>query len=145
MTMVKSGLSGLPVEVAMQTRFTALRVDEPLWRAAEEILEGTQHDFPVLDESGRVAGLLRRDTLLEALARGGRNDLVGTFMQPCMPSVEVGTMLEPALAKLRDNGAPALPVTHAGKLVGLLTAENVGEFLMIQSALRGQVPRRVAV
>jgi hypothetical protein len=28
-----------------------------------------------------------------------------------------------------------MPVTHGGRLVGLLTMENVGEFLMIQSAL----------
>jgi signal-transduction protein with cAMP-binding, CBS, and nucleotidyltransferase domain len=29
-----------------------------------------------------------------------------------------------------------LPVTHAGQIVGVLTMDNVGEFLAIQSALR---------
>jgi len=29
-----------------------------------------------------------------------------------------------------------LPVTHLGQLVGLITSENITEFLMIRSALK---------
>ena len=31
-----------------------------------------------------------------------------------------------------------MPVVQPGKLIGLLTAENVGEFLITQSALAGR-------
>ena len=44
------------------------------------------------------------------------------------------TKLEKALQRLQTSACPTLPVLRNQKLVGLLTAENLGEFLMIQGA-----------
>jgi CBS domain-containing protein len=35
---------------------------------------------------------------------------------------------------MQTEDLPALPVTDAGRLVGLLTMENIAEFLMIRAA-----------
>jgi predicted transcriptional regulator len=45
-------------------------------------------------------------------------------------------MVEMALMRLQESGAKTLPVMHAGQFVGLITAENITEFLMIRSALK---------
>jgi CBS domain-containing protein len=45
-------------------------------------------------------------------------------------------MVEVALMRIQESGVPALPVTHAGQLVGIVTSENITEYLMIRSALR---------
>ena len=45
-------------------------------------------------------------------------------------------MLEQAVQVLQRCGCRALPVEHNGELVGMLTLENVGEFMMIHSAMR---------
>jgi predicted transcriptional regulator len=45
-------------------------------------------------------------------------------------------MVETAVARLQESGAKTLPVMHAGQLVGLITSENITEFLMIRSALK---------
>jgi predicted transcriptional regulator len=45
-------------------------------------------------------------------------------------------MLEQAVSLLRECACRAIPVEHDGRLVGMLTMDNVGEFIMIQSALR---------
>ena len=45
-------------------------------------------------------------------------------------------MLQTAFARLQDGHARALPVVKDGRLLGLLTADNVAEVLMIQQALR---------
>jgi hypothetical protein len=38
---------------------------------------------------------------------------------------------------IQSSKAPAIPVVEAaGRLVGLFTTENVGELLMVQSALK---------
>ena len=41
----------------------------------------------------------------------------------------------------RTSGCHTLPVLHNQKLVGLLTAENLGEFLMIKNARNGRQGR----
>lgn len=52
-------------------------------------------------------------------------------------TADFSEMLEPALARLQNQKCLTLPVLRNGNLAGVLTMENVGEFLMIQSALRG--------
>jgi predicted transcriptional regulator len=46
--------------------------------------------------------------------------------------------LEPVLKKFSASDLRTLPVLRAGRLVGLLTLENISEFIMIESALRTQ-------
>jgi CBS domain-containing protein len=45
-------------------------------------------------------------------------------------------MLEEAFLRMQETGCEAIPVVHNSRLVGLLTLENVGELMMISSALR---------
>ena len=42
--------------------------------------------------------------------------------------------------RLQENGLKTMPVTHNGQLVGLITSENITEFLMIRSALQIVIP-----
>ena len=45
-------------------------------------------------------------------------------------------MLETAFAHLQDCGCHTLPVLHSDQLVGLLTMDNIGEFMRIQSTMK---------
>lgn len=134
MVQMRAALGGIPVSRAMVTQFEALSPSDPISRAVQLILSGTQHDFPVI-EGDAVAGVLTRADLLTALAQGRQNDVVGNVMRRDFEVVEPGTMLERASAQLQACDCHTLPVTRGGALVGLLTMENLGEFLMIQSAL----------
>jgi predicted transcriptional regulator len=51
--------------------------------------------------------------------------------------VDSSEMLETAFQRLQTNECHTLPVVHKGQLVGLVTTDNIGEFLMIQSAVDG--------
>ncbi len=48
---------------------------------------------------------------------------------------------EEALKELVTDGGGSLPVIRNGELVGLLTAENVMEFLMLKGALASVAAR----
>jgi hypothetical protein len=48
-------------------------------------------------------------------------------------------MLEPVLARLQGRDCHTLPITERGALAGLVTMDNVGEFLMVQAAERENV------
>jgi predicted transcriptional regulator len=142
MARIKHSLGGIPVSRAMQTNFESMSPRDTLARAVELILAGSQTDFPIVDD-GRVVGILERDAFIRALARGGQAQPVTDVMRRNVPEVDTHEMVESALTRLQESGAKTLPVTHAGRLTGLITSENITEFLMIRSALRA-VPSRAA-
>lgn len=141
MTQMKNSLGGIPVGRAMMTNYEKLLPTDTLARVVELILAGSQHDFPVVDD-GRVVGILDRETFIKGLSAKGQSGLVADVMRRGIPEVDTHEMIESALERLNQNSAKTLPVTHAGQLVGLITSENITEFLMIRSALR-TIPRRI--
>jgi len=55
-------------------------------------------------------------------------------MRRMLPAVRPEDNLDEAFIKMQGCGYPALPVTDdLGRLVGLITPENVGEMMMIKS------------
>lgn len=137
-------LSGIPVWRAMVTDFRTLAPQEPLARAVELLLSTSQQDFPVV-EDGQVVGLLTRSDLLQAVARHQEQTPVGALMRREFAVVHPNDLLQGVLGRLQTCECHTFPVIQEGKLVGLLTSENVGEFVMLQAAREsarrgGQVP-----
>ena len=130
----KWALSGVPIERLMITEFRALAPNDTLSAAADHVLAGFQHDFPVTDD-GRVVGVLTRTDLMKALTRRDGALKVGDVMSREFKTATPDEMAEKAFARLQQGQCPSLPVLRDGKLVGIVTLENVGEYLMIQRAL----------
>jgi Zn-dependent protease len=131
----KFALSGTRVRDAMLTRFRALSDSDTLASAVGMILDGSQQDFPVVS-GGAVVGLLPRKDLLIALASHGKDFPVGDAMQREFLVADADEPLEVVFARMQGSSAQTLPVLHRGALAGLLTVENIGEYLLIQNALR---------
>jgi CBS domain-containing protein len=138
MVQMKSALGGIPVRRAMLTDFRTLAPSDSLNQAVQEILAGSQHDFPVV-EAGAVVGVLNRSDLLRGLSQQP-NATVGEVMQRDYQVVDPSEMLETAFRRLESCRCSTIPVVQRGNLVGLLTSDNVGEFLMIQAALGRNSP-----
>jgi len=135
MVQMKSSVSGIPVTRAMLTDFQALTPRDTLARVVGLILAGSQHDFPVIQDD-QVVGILDRDAFMKALSERGQSTLVAEVMRRDVSEIDSHEMVEAALRRLQENGSKTLPVTHNGQLVGLITSENITEYLMIRSALR---------
>jgi Zn-dependent protease len=134
MVQMKNSISGIPVTNAMQTKFETLSSSDRLDRVVRLILAGSQQDFPVV-EDGQFIGVLTRDDFIKALSEHGQNIPVLDVIKRNIPSVDSHEMIETALMRLQESGAKTLPVMHGGRFVGLVTSENITEFLMIRSAL----------
>jgi Zn-dependent protease len=134
MVEMRSSLDGVAVRNAMLTDFRVLRPSDTLQRAVEMILAGSQQDFPVIDQE-RVVGLLLRSDLIPALSRQGPEAAVATVMRTDFATATSGEALDAALPRLRAGRGP-LPVLEGERLVGMVTPENVGEFLAIQASVR---------
>ena len=134
--MFRSAARDTPVRSAMMTRFGTLSVDATLGDAVDELLAGTDHDFPIVDE-GQVQGMLSRQQLVEALRAHGRDHPVVEVATTCV-TIAPDTMLDEAFQIMQQSECNTVPVVGNGTLVGLLSLENVGELLMVRSALGGQ-------
>ena len=134
-TQMKNAISGIPVGRAMLTEYKSLSPRDTLARMSQLLLAGSQHDFPVMD-GDRIVGVMTRDDFLMALTRHGEGIAISAVMKRDLPEVDSYEMVENALMRIHESGIPALPVTHGGQLVGIVTAENITEYLMIRSALR---------
>lgn len=135
MVQIKNALGGIPVSRAMLTSYDILSPRDSLERVAALVLAGSQRDFPVV-EDGRVVGILTRDDLMVALTQQGRMGMVSSVMRINLPEIDSYDMVEIALMRIQESGAPVLPVTRNGQLVGIITPENITEYLMIRSALK---------
>ncbi len=129
-------LKDVPVRAAMLTDFRTVGALDSLGHAVELLLAGSQHDFPVLSADGRtLQGLLTRSELMSGLAAGGRDSRVADYIKTEIHSVEADSPLTEAIMRLRGGEGPCLQVVDRGRPVGLLTLENVGEYLMVRAAL----------
>ncbi|MAT42516.1 MAG: site-2 protease family protein [Anaerolineaceae bacterium] len=138
MVQVRSAMSGIPIQRAMLTRFQTLNTNQRLSDAAEAIIAGYQQDFPVVDMNGQMVGILTRKNLMHALATEGQTANISSFMDRNFITAESGEMLETVSARLQTCGCNTVPILENNNLIGLVTMENIGEFLMIQSALKSQ-------
>ena len=135
MVQMKSSLDGVPVSRIMYRDYKSLAPNDVLASAVAMILETSQQDFPVIQDQ-QLMGILTRTDLINGLSQRGRQSPVRESMQTEFPTIHLSEMLDAAFQKMQASPNPTLPVLDDDKkLVGSLTTENVGEFVMIKSAM----------
>ena len=130
---VEEEFGGFRVRDGMVRAFRAVPVDLRVGDWAEELLDGTQRDYPVMDKEILV-GMLRQDALLEALSRDS-DVLAGDIMERNASSVEQSDGLTSALQKITPNSGATLPVTSCGLLVGLLDPQQMFDLAKVRASV----------
>src|SRR5262249_1372810 len=92
------------------------------------LLATSQQDFPVM-HGGGVVGLLTRNALIRGVLTQGPDAYVAGVMDRAFVRVPPDMDLSEAFVK--SNGSCAL-VMEGETLLGLLTAENLSEFLVLR-------------
>ena len=91
------------------------------------VAEGTEYDIVA------AAGRVREDFIsARRLAGAGRRLAAGRGADGLRSS----EMLEPVFQRFQQCACRTIPVVAGGRLAGIVTMDNVGEFVSIQSALR---------
>jgi len=132
----RRAVAGRTAREAMITKYETLAPQDTLGHAAQLLLASHQHDFPVVDAWGRVAGVLPRTVLLESLARTGRETPVLDVMLREPVAITPETDLERVLQLLQGDPAKPLLVLEDGALRGMVTFENLAEFIVLSDRSR---------
>ncbi|PWB81777.1 MAG: site-2 protease family protein [Methylocystaceae bacterium] len=130
MTAASEATRGLTVEDAMETRIAAIDWGADIGEAVETLLATAQDEFPVVDGSGRLMGLLSRADIIEALKTEERHAPIAPFVRRDAPTIAKNAPLDRTIEKF--TSAPAMGVVDEdGALVGLLTRQSVAEVVLI--------------
>ncbi|WP_321474560.1 site-2 protease family protein [uncultured Paludibaculum sp.] len=129
-TSAQALMKGATVVEAMITDFRTLQHGDSIRDAADLLLATSQQDFPVLS-GGETIGLLNRTNLLKAMAAEGPDAYVAGVMDRAFARLSPDMMLSDAALLMGQSGDCAL-VFEREKLVGLLTGENLSEFLVLR-------------
>jgi CBS domain-containing protein len=132
---LRSVARGAIVADAMITRFQSLPTSARVDDAVQALIQTTQTEFPVVDGAGKLRGVITRDLMIKALKERGPDAPVLEVMESDVPTVAARVPLDAALKFLMQKGRAVVGVTDAGeRLIGMLTAENLGEMMLIQAA-----------
>jgi Zn-dependent protease/CBS domain-containing protein len=119
----------------MVTKFASLQRSASIDEAIDQLLATTQREFPVVDDDGRFEGLLTRDVMIKALRDSGPATPVASVMLREIPVSHPRKNLQHSLRLMQEAQAPAVAIIDdAGRLVGLITHENLGEMMMVRAA-----------
>jgi stage IV sporulation protein FB len=132
--------SGLTVSDVMGTkpRTETVTPYHTFGQVLDSVIHGYQEDFPVLDESGNLVGMITRDEIMTAAHSPERYASVRDLMKTNVPTISSqADLFEDGLPILQQSGLRALPVTENGELVGMLTIEDVGN-----ASLLGALPKK---
>jgi stage IV sporulation protein FB len=122
----------LAAREAMITTFDSLSPGDRIHTAAAALLRTTQHEFPVLEADGRLAGVLTRNAIFKAISEERRTAAVADEMETDIPALTLGAPLTEALDALYTGNKPAVAVTdRAGTVLGYITRENIGELMVV--------------
>lgn len=121
--------SGVPVRAAMITDYRTLQHGNTIREAANMLLATSQTDFPVV-MGEQVIGLLGRNALLRGMAVDGPDAYVAGIMDRNPPRIAPEQSLEDVLPVMAETSCAL--VMDGEALLGILTRENLHEFLMLR-------------
>ncbi|MEM9782405.1 MAG: site-2 protease family protein [Pseudomonadota bacterium] len=129
--------SGHVAHDAMISRFESLGPAATAEDAGRLLILTTQQEFPVIQADGRLAGMVTRKALIDAMGRSGPGTRVTTFMTDRVPEVAPETPLEQVMMRIYEHPARAAAVIgRDGRLAGYVSAENASELFMLERARR---------
>ena len=130
----KFALDSVSVKDAMISDFRTLAPHDRLADGVKLVLSGWQQDFPVLDQ-GLLIGMLLRSDLIASLAQGDVHTAVERVMRRDFPVASPTEPLHSVFIRLEQAETATLPILDRGRLVGLMTMENMTEYMMVRVAL----------
>ncbi|WP_376093105.1 site-2 protease family protein [Roseomonas sp. CCTCC AB2023176] len=130
----EAGRSMIAADAAV-TRFETLGPAATVEDAVEHLLRTSQTDFPVVDGAGRLRGVVTRDDMIRALREQGPAAPVLEIIRRDVPVLHHRTPLDQIIQVMNGGKHPAVGIEDGeGRLVGLITPENLGELMMVNAA-----------
>jgi Zn-dependent protease/CBS domain-containing protein len=132
--LLQSVLENLRLEDVMLTDFAVLSPADTLEDALKKAIHTLQDDFPVI-RGGDLVGVVSRQRIVDEL-RGEGNGYVQSAMDRAFQIAQKSESLASALRKLTAQRLTLIPVVDDGRLVGIITFQNLMHSMRLLSESR---------
>ena len=140
---VQRVLAAVRVKQVVRPGVHVARPGQNLGELAARLFHSYQEDFPVVGGRGDVEGILTRDRLIAMLGQHGPDYPVAEAMRTDFPTIGLEDRVAHALERMRAGNFKAVPVLEEGRLVGMLSMEDISEVYSLLSAGGQEILRRV--
>ncbi|MDP9457407.1 MAG: site-2 protease family protein [Actinobacteria bacterium] len=105
----------------------------------DAVIHGYQVDFPVVDDDGRVVGMLTRGEIFPAVHSPDKFRDVRDVMRTDFPMIAPDAdLFTEGNRILQESGMRAIPVVQNGELVGMLTVDDIGQASLLRDLRKPQ-------
>lgn len=134
-------LRRLTVEQAVERHAPQLSAELPAHLAFERLAHSPYSALAVVDDGGRLLGIVTRRTMERRWAEGRRGP-VALFVESPSLAVECATPLDVARRRMAETQAAVVAVYCGGSFEGLLDFDSIGRVLALQRT--GWFSRRIS-
>ena len=135
---VRELLTGAGVDRVMMTDFETVEPTDTMERVARMLLAGSQSTFPVVGVDGLPIGMLTRKGMVRCAQEQGFGAAVADGMSAIPESLPPTAPALTAHRVMRRDGLGAVPIVDGGRFVGLVTEDNLREYLMLREVFDGR-------
>ncbi|MHB9149299.1 MAG: site-2 protease family protein [Thermoleophilia bacterium] len=139
----KGALGRLRVSQAVNTNVDTVRPDQTIGALATRLFHSYQADFPVVEADGSVVGIVTRDRLITMLGQHGADYPVSQAMRTDFPVGRLDEIVYDVFERMRAGGYRVVPIMDSGRLVGMLSLEDISEMFALLSAAGPDFAERV--
>jgi Zn-dependent protease len=134
-------MRGLQVSDVMGTRRRTETVTpyHNFGQVLDAVIHGYQEDFPVVDESGNLVGMITRNEIMAGAHSPERFASVRDLMKREFPTISPDAdLFADGHRLLQESSLRAIPVVRDGNLVGMLTMDDVGQAALLRDLRKQQ-------
>ena len=123
----KAVLTLLKMDSVIERDFLEVKPDMSLKQMVDTIAKSNRNLFPVVDDSGRLLGVVLLDDIRNIMFRPDlyRKMYVNKFMAIPPAKIEVGESMDKVMKIFDDTGAWNLPVVENGRYIGFVSKSKI--------------------
>jgi len=131
----RTDIADVPARDAMLTRFDTLAPEMSITDSLDVLRHSQQEVFPVLAD-GRLSGFVSKNDVLNGLRELPPEAVIGEVMNTDFVSCSPDTPMGEVFRNLERHNNEMVPVIESGKLVGLISFDQIGRYHTIASRQR---------
>ncbi|MCL5011414.1 MAG: CBS domain-containing protein [Candidatus Marsarchaeota archaeon] len=117
--------TGIKVGDCMKTKVITIKADSTAVEAAKRIKEFNVGSL-LVEKDGVIQGIItEKDLVVKSLSAGDLNMKVNDFMSANLIQIEDDADLSEAAKIMGENKIKRLIVTHAGKIIGIISQKDI--------------------